>query len=75
MCSLIYPIIAHWCWSTAGWLSAFRPDGNFVIGNNYLDFAGSGVVHMTGGFAALLMAYFIGPRKNRFTDSWKKVGS
>ncbi len=37
--SFIYPIIAHWTWHREGWL---RQQG-------YYDFAGSGVVHLTGG--------------------------
>jgi ammonia channel protein AmtB len=35
----IYPIIAHWAWHPEGWL--------YIWG--YHDFAGSGVVHLTGG--------------------------
>ena len=37
--SFIYPVIAHWTWHREGWL---RIQG-------YHDFAGSGVVHLTGG--------------------------
>ena len=35
----IYPIIAHWVWHPEGWLS--------IMG--FHDFAGSAVVHLTGG--------------------------
>ena len=35
----IYPIIAHWAWHPEGWLSI----------NGFHDFAGSAVVHLTGG--------------------------
>jgi len=64
--TFIYPIVAHWVWSSTGWLSAFYNDGNgnrYLEENGMLDFAGSGVVHMTGGFAGLVGAIAIGPRK------------
>ena len=45
----IYPIIAHWAWHPEGWL--------YIWG--YHDFAGSGVVHLTGG--NLFSLYFFFP--------------
>ena len=59
----VYPLAAHWVWSDNGWLGPNGPLG----GNGLLDFAGSGVVHITGGTAALFAAYIIGPRVGRFT--------
>merc|ERR1711907_769968 len=49
-----------------GWLETFKKDskGNPVGG--YIDFAGSGVVHLTGGIAALVGAKVIGVRTGRF---------
>eukprot|EP01031_Cornospumella_fuschlensis_P042148 gene42148-51466_t len=65
----IYPVIAHWAWGT-GWLSAFGDPKDFLFrgveSNNFVDFAGSGVVHMVGGFSGLMGAIVVGPRKGRF---------
>ncbi len=53
----IYPIVGHWIWG-GGWLA--QRDTPFH------DFAGSTVVHSTGGWLALLGALFLGPRIGRF---------
>ncbi len=51
--ALIYPIYGHWAWSDYGWLTSM----------GFADYAGSGVVHMIGGFLALAGAMVVGPRK------------
>jgi len=56
----------HWVWSSHGFLSYSSPDS--VLGGA-LDFAGSGVVHLTGGVAALCGAKVIGARPGRFIQS------
>lgn len=55
----VYPLPAHWVFFKQGWLS----DDLHVQ-----DFAGSGVVHLVGGAAALAGALIIGPREGRFVD-------
>ena len=50
MAGLIYPLFANWVWG-GGWLSALG--ANFGLGHGHVDFAGSSVVHMTGGVCAL----------------------
>ena len=58
MTAIIYPIVGHWQWG-GGWLSTLG-------GQGYLDFAGSSIVHMTGGVAAITVAAILGPRKGKF---------
>ncbi len=61
---IIYPVVVHWAWDGNGWLTAFRD--NPIGTNGYLDFAGSGVVHMVGGFAGLMGAIIVGPRIGKY---------
>lgn len=63
--SLVYPVVAHWAWGPDGWAQAIEADGKTV---SVIDFAGSGVVHMTGGAAALVGAIVLGPRTGRFEN-------
>ena len=58
--ALIYPIVGHWIWG-GGWLS----------GMGMLDFAGSTVVHSTGGWLALTGAIMLGPRIGKYDKSGK----
>jgi Amt family ammonium transporter len=59
---LAYPLYAHWVWG--GWLSELGR--NFGLGHGVVDFAGSSVVHMTGGVSALAGAIVLGPRMGKF---------
>ena len=67
--ALVYPFVVHWAWSD-GFMSAFRSDerDELLFGCGAVDFAGSGVVHMTGGVAALIGVIFLGPRLGRFDE-------
>jgi hypothetical protein len=47
----VYPVIAHSVWSPHGFLSTELDDPLF--GSGMVDFAGGGVVHLTGGLTAL----------------------
>ena len=67
MTSFVYPVVSHWIWATGGWASAFNAPEDSLFGYcGMIDFAGSGVVHMTGGIAALYGAVILGPRLGRF---------
>jgi Amt family ammonium transporter len=48
-----------------GWLSQLG--ANFGLGHGHVDFAGSSVVHMTGGVMALVLGKMIGPRIGKYT--------
>src|SRR5712692_8919328 len=61
--AVIYPIFANWTWG-GGWLSQLGV--NLGLGHGHVDFAGSSVVHMTGGVAALAGALVLGPRIGKF---------
>jgi len=51
----IYPVVGAWTWG-GGWLAKF----------GFQDFAGSTIVHSTGGWAALTGAILLGPRRGKF---------
>ncbi len=63
MSAFLYPLLANWVWG-GGWLSALGT--NFSLGHGCVDFAGSSVVHMTGGVTALAGAIVVGPRIGKF---------
>jgi Amt family ammonium transporter len=56
---LVYSPIAHWVWSTNGWIAALGA----------IDFAGGTVVHISSGFAALTAAIILGPRRTKHAQT------
>jgi Amt family ammonium transporter len=66
--TIIYPVYANWVWG-GGWLS--QMGANFGLGHGHVDFAGSSVVHMTGGVAAIVIGKMIGPRAGKYTPDGK----
>lgn len=67
LAGFVYPVVAHLVWSNNGFLSISNSTPFLGIGS--IDFAGSGVVHITGGTTALLATLVLGPRRGRFYDA------
>jgi len=63
--ALYYPLFGAWTWG-GGWLA--KLGNSMEWGNGYVDFAGSGIVHATGGAAALAGAIVLGPRLGKFVN-------
>jgi len=57
MTGFIYPIEGYWKWG-----------GGYLNEAGFLDFAGSGVVHMTGAVAALAGVMLLGARKGKYAS-------
>jgi ammonium transporter, Amt family len=62
--TIIYPVYGNWVWG-GGWLSQLG--NNFGLGHGHVDFAGSSVVHMTGGVIAIVTSKILGPRIGKYT--------
>lgn len=57
--AVVYPIEAGWVWNAEGWLAKLH----------FVDFAGSTVIHMVGGTAALVGAIIVGPRIGKYSKT------
>ncbi len=63
--TIMYPIYGNWVWG-GGWLATLGK--NFGLGHGHVDFAGSSVVHMTGGVIGLVGAWLLGPRIGKYNS-------
>jgi Amt family ammonium transporter len=63
MSMFLYPLYGNWVWG-GGWLSQLGT--HLGLGHGHVDFAGSSVVHMTGGITALAGAIVLGPRVGKY---------
>ena len=72
MTAFIYPVVVHWTWG-GGLIAKFNAADGWNIGGSgvYSDFAGSGIVHLTGGVAALMGAIALGPRLGKYGPDGK----
>ncbi|XP_046459388.1 ammonium transporter 2-like isoform X2 [Daphnia pulex] len=57
-----YPVASRWVWHPSGWLKI----------RGFIDFGGSGCVHMLGGVCALVACVMVGPRTGRYENKTKK---
>lgn len=57
--AVVYPIEAGWVWNSAGWLNQLQ----------FVDFAGSAVIHTVGGTTALIGAILVGPRIGKYSKT------
>ncbi|MEJ5251137.1 MAG: ammonium transporter [Chthonomonadetes bacterium] len=60
--AFIYPVVGHWVWG-GGWLAKL----------GMWDFAGSTVVHSTGGWLALVGTIMLGPRIGKYSKEGKPL--
>jgi Amt family ammonium transporter len=58
MTGFIYPVEGYWKWG-----------GGFLDGLGFLDFAGSGVVHLCGASAAIAGVLLLGARKGKYSGN------
>jgi Amt family ammonium transporter len=63
MAAVIYPVYGMWVWG-GGWLSQLGH--SMDLGHGAVDFAGSGVVHATGGWGAMALAMLLGARIGKY---------
>jgi Amt family ammonium transporter len=59
--AVVYPIVGHWIWSGEGWLARV----------GFGDFAGSTVVHLTGGMVSLVGTVVLGARIGKYGPDGK----
>lgn len=65
--TFLYPVTGSWEWG-GGWLNKFG-DENSDNTAQFIDFAGSSLVHAFGGFAALSAVIVLGPRAGKYTNN------
>ncbi len=67
--ALIYPVFVQWAWGNA----LGENTGAFLANMGFVDFAGSTVVHATGGWLTLAACLVLGPRQGKFDRQGRPV--
>jgi Amt family ammonium transporter len=63
--AILYPLFAHWTWGN-GWLSQLPTLFNLPA---FTDTGGAATIQVLGGLSALSVAWVLGPRHGKYTDS------
>jgi Amt family ammonium transporter len=64
MAAIIYPVFGHWTWG-----NLLEDDNTAWLADlGFMDFAGSTVVHATGGWLALIAIWMLGPRRDKYNS-------
>ena len=66
--TILYPVIGHWAWANSDDNYGGDLSTGWLYDLGFIDFAGSTVVHSTGGWIGLAIILIIGPRSGRFGD-------
>jgi len=64
LAGVLFPFVDFWIWG-GGFLAQLG--SNYGLGNGFVDAGGAGVVQVTGGLTALVMAWLLGARQGKFT--------
>jgi Amt family ammonium transporter len=70
--AVIYPVVGNWTWG--GTFLGYDGEDSWIVnnlGSTFSDFAGSTIVHSTGGWAALAGALLLGARIGKYTPEGK----
>ena len=66
--TILYPVIGHWAWANSDIQYGGDASTGWLYDLGFIDFAGSTIVHSTGGWIGLAIILIIGPRSGRFIE-------
>ena len=66
--TILYPVIGHWAWANSDITYGGDTSTGWLYDLGFIDFAGSTIVHSTGGWIGLAIILIIGPRSGRFIE-------
>ena len=66
--TILYPVVGHWAWANSDDMYGGDGSTGWLFDIGFTDFAGSTIVHSTGGWIGLAIILIIGPRSGRFIE-------